>query len=461
MRIKNQEKGQAIVLIVISMVGLIAMAALIIDGGNAYLKRRNAQTAADAGALAGVYELCVNKGSDTDIYNAVYKYAVTENGATKLADPDPLLTIDPNPSIDRVTSEVKVVVEVTTQTFFAKVFGQSETTVVAKAAAGCFPPGAVDSVIPVAWSCRPPLPGMPSDSEDCEWKAIPFSVMEVIDNMQNAGTIDMTGSTGTLLYFDDDDPDDPTDYFENELDHNEYLDQDAPDESLQIYLIMDGLPLSDDVMCSTDVDGTTEYCDLDGDGRIDWTNSERSWLLLDPNSNDAQLDDIVRGELVFGMTTPGWYPGRGGGITDVYKDADDFVEGEFALIPVFEEGMICPGYEDPSDPTNPCPKYDFTLNPNDYVMLPSGGDPETYFRVIGFAEFFVSCVSDKPSKKCPGKQAVIDYLNSNGQASAARDYENEMSIEGYFVDGWVAANPQIAVGSNAIDLGIYVLSLIE
>ncbi len=45
------EKGQAIILIIFSVIGLIGMAALAIDGGNAYIDSRRAETAASAAAL--------------------------------------------------------------------------------------------------------------------------------------------------------------------------------------------------------------------------------------------------------------------------------------------------------------------------------------------------------------------------------------------------------------------------
>jgi len=50
---RNQEKGQAIVLIAIAFIGLIGFAALAIDGGMVYSDRRHAQNAADAGSLTG------------------------------------------------------------------------------------------------------------------------------------------------------------------------------------------------------------------------------------------------------------------------------------------------------------------------------------------------------------------------------------------------------------------------
>src|SRR5574337_792710 len=49
----SRESGQAIVLIVMAMVGLVGLTALAVDGGNAYSDRRHAQNAADTAALAG------------------------------------------------------------------------------------------------------------------------------------------------------------------------------------------------------------------------------------------------------------------------------------------------------------------------------------------------------------------------------------------------------------------------
>jgi hypothetical protein len=50
---RDSELGQAAVLLALAFVGLLAFTALAIDGGNAYLTRRNAQNAADSAALGG------------------------------------------------------------------------------------------------------------------------------------------------------------------------------------------------------------------------------------------------------------------------------------------------------------------------------------------------------------------------------------------------------------------------
>ncbi len=49
---KKSEKGQAIILIVFALIGLIGITGLTVDGGLAYSERRRAQNAADSAAFA-------------------------------------------------------------------------------------------------------------------------------------------------------------------------------------------------------------------------------------------------------------------------------------------------------------------------------------------------------------------------------------------------------------------------
>lgn len=51
-KFSKNERGQALIMIVFAIVGLIALTALTVDGGNAYSNRRHAQNAADTAALA-------------------------------------------------------------------------------------------------------------------------------------------------------------------------------------------------------------------------------------------------------------------------------------------------------------------------------------------------------------------------------------------------------------------------
>ena len=55
MKTKPFERGQALILIALTLVGLMGIAGLVIDGGNAFQDRQQAQNAADAAALASAH----------------------------------------------------------------------------------------------------------------------------------------------------------------------------------------------------------------------------------------------------------------------------------------------------------------------------------------------------------------------------------------------------------------------
>lgn len=53
----NSQKGQALILVALGMIGLVGITALAIDGGNSFSERRRAQNAADTASLAGALEI--------------------------------------------------------------------------------------------------------------------------------------------------------------------------------------------------------------------------------------------------------------------------------------------------------------------------------------------------------------------------------------------------------------------
>ena len=140
-RFHHLEKGQSLVIVAILLVVLIGMLALTLDGGYAYLQRRAAQTAADAGALAGAIELCETGDANLAVDRSL-EYAIDRNGAEEayasIAD-----------------GEVTVEAYITFSTFFGRIFSRPEITAAAIAAATCEPAGAAASVLPIAWSCPP------------------------------------------------------------------------------------------------------------------------------------------------------------------------------------------------------------------------------------------------------------------------------------------------------------------
>ena len=127
---KISDKGQSLVFIVVLLFGLIAMLALLIDGGNGWLKRRQAQSAADAGALAGVRELCL--GNPADANDVAIEYAEIRNAEIQ--------TNAVTNAIPTVLSStrMRVVAEIDYDTFFAAILGIGRPTASAIAEAACF-----------------------------------------------------------------------------------------------------------------------------------------------------------------------------------------------------------------------------------------------------------------------------------------------------------------------------------
>ena len=56
-RMRDGEQGQAIVLVALFMVGMVAVVGLVGDGGMVFAQRRDLQNAADAAALAGAMQI--------------------------------------------------------------------------------------------------------------------------------------------------------------------------------------------------------------------------------------------------------------------------------------------------------------------------------------------------------------------------------------------------------------------
>jgi hypothetical protein len=169
------ERGQTIILVAISLVSLLAMAALAIDVVTLYVARSETQRAADAAALAAAK-------------------AIADSGFTTLSPTDPNLTngnglklaqsmatnainalLTANPLINQVSGttpalvgtptiafpalanptnsnpQITVTLQVTTlPTFFAKIWGNRAATVTASATAEAYNPANVQNFTPIA-----------------------------------------------------------------------------------------------------------------------------------------------------------------------------------------------------------------------------------------------------------------------------------------------------------------------
>lgn len=74
-RQSRSERGQALILIVFAIIGLVGITALAVDGGSAFSDRRRAQNAADSAALAGA--LARIKG---EVWPAIVTQVAKQNG---------------------------------------------------------------------------------------------------------------------------------------------------------------------------------------------------------------------------------------------------------------------------------------------------------------------------------------------------------------------------------------------
>jgi len=139
---KSSERGQAIILIVLAIVGLIAVVGLAIDGSSGFAERRHAQSAADAaslaGALAKIQYLQAHPSATRDTAAAIQSGTVAayDRAATNGYDGNLLTnTVEVyNPPISGQFSNcadnhfnckdyIQVIIHSTIDTFFARVIG--------------------------------------------------------------------------------------------------------------------------------------------------------------------------------------------------------------------------------------------------------------------------------------------------------------------------------------------------
>src|SRR5215211_1059124 len=147
MKAKSQERGQALVIIALAVVGLFGFSALAIDGSRVFSDRRNAQNAADTAALSAAlakiraedYVQAAELRAQDNSYVAdganskVEVHICNETGITPVCQGIP--TVDPNSNppptpeeLDRATAAnyVQVKIESTIAATFARIVGRNE-----------------------------------------------------------------------------------------------------------------------------------------------------------------------------------------------------------------------------------------------------------------------------------------------------------------------------------------------
>ena len=144
------ERGQSLVIVALALLTILALVALVLDGGNAYAQRRRVQNAADAGAVAGARELALGS-SDEQIYARIEEYTCVRNGATSF---EAVYTPGGEPvgggTVPSDASGVRVEAVITFPTFFAGAIGLTELAVRAQATSQYGPAQAVGALLPMA-----------------------------------------------------------------------------------------------------------------------------------------------------------------------------------------------------------------------------------------------------------------------------------------------------------------------
>ncbi len=130
---KPTERGQAIIIIVFAIIGMIGLTALAVDGGNAFLEQRNAQAAADSIAMDAALARVKNPQGSLWMYDAL---SVAERTGYSPDNPDRHIQINSPPASGEYMNNpeyIQVIITSYVDTYFAGVVGINRIRVVSEA----------------------------------------------------------------------------------------------------------------------------------------------------------------------------------------------------------------------------------------------------------------------------------------------------------------------------------------
>jgi hypothetical protein len=209
----RSRRGAILPLVAVTLVGLLAFAALAVDGGSLQRHRRLAQNAADAAAQAGAAEI-FRTYVDTATVFAAARADATRNGYTTGTDGVSVIVTTPaSPDYFTGNQYVKVVVEDTVRGIFAGIIGRSKVVVKARAWGGIITPSTVCVAI-LSTSAAPAMlmeTGADLTANNCEvginssatgalqvgsGSVLSATSVDVTGTVSNSGTITPPPSTG-------------------------------------------------------------------------------------------------------------------------------------------------------------------------------------------------------------------------------------------------------------------------
>jgi hypothetical protein len=158
--IRGRESGQALILIVLAVVGLLGLTALAVDGANAFAQRRQAQNAADTSAFAAAIGRIQNYVSGDDFnagtLSAVNSAALARAASNTFGDTNNDAGVNAGSPIDVIVvyppdstapaayvgshDYVQVKINANIQTFFARIVGVGTLPIHVQAIARAKPP---------------------------------------------------------------------------------------------------------------------------------------------------------------------------------------------------------------------------------------------------------------------------------------------------------------------------------
>ena len=133
MKTNRTQKGQALILIVFAVIGLIALTGLAVDGTITYSNRQSAQNAADSAALTGALDLANGNtsGASSDASHAATTSGFTTGtAATVTVNAAGGFTAGCNgttPSFSDNTQYVQVIINTNVNTSFSSIIGVKQT----------------------------------------------------------------------------------------------------------------------------------------------------------------------------------------------------------------------------------------------------------------------------------------------------------------------------------------------
>jgi Flp pilus assembly protein TadG len=135
MRIRQDERGQVLVLAALCLTALLGFVALATDVGLLFRAKRNLQIAADAAASAGALDYLYNASNSSAI--AAANAAAAQNGETNGSGGAVVtVNIPPQYGYHTTTGHVEVIITQANPTFFMNIFNINSVTVPARAVAG-------------------------------------------------------------------------------------------------------------------------------------------------------------------------------------------------------------------------------------------------------------------------------------------------------------------------------------